>query len=222
MFVRQVLIFSICLFVLSGCVYDDEPMPRIVHDYMLSSKIVKPSSVKPFESAAVDYGDVPGQWFPPSRLENKSRWQGIIIHHSESFYGSAAHIDKYHKSRGWDGLGYHFVINNGVFKNGYGERDGVVEVGYRWRGQKTGAHCKVNGDHSNYWNRHTIGICLIGDFEQTLPTKRQWQSLIKLVRFLQQRYNIPANKICGHRDIEPTACPGKNFSMPGLKAALAR
>ena len=162
----------------------------------------------------------PTGWIPPGHLEDKKRWRGIVIHHSAVAYGDAAHENKYHKSLGWDGLGYHFVINNGVYENGYGKRDGLVEVGYRWRNQKTGSHCRPNGDHSNYWNKHTIGICLIGNFEKTRPTGRQMKSLVELVRFLQKRYNIPKSRIKGHGDIKATKCPGRNFSMAKFKRML--
>jgi hypothetical protein len=219
---RQAFILCACLFVLGGCIYNDEPTPEIVHDYTHSSRVIKPSIRNPSQNRTIIYGNVPDEWFPPAYLEARNRWQGIIIHHSAVSYGSADHEHKYHKLVGWDGLGYHFVINNGVLKNGFGRPDGLVEVGYRWRGQKDGAHCRTNGDKGNYWNKHTVGICLVGNFEQTYPTRRQRQSLIKLVRFLQQRYNVPTNQIRGHRDIEPTACPGKNFSMSRLKAAFSR
>ncbi len=162
----------------------------------------------------------PHGWVPPGRLENRRKWHGIVIHHSAVAYGDAAHGDKYHKSLGWDGLGYHFVVNNGVYKNGYGKRDGWVEVGYRWRKQETGSHCRANGDHSNYYNKHTIGICLTGDFEKTRPTSRQMKSLVKLVSFLQKRYNIPKSRIKAHSDIKSTKCPGKNFSMAKFKQML--
>ena len=211
------------LSVLAGCIYNDEPMPQVVRDYT-RSQVIRPPVVTPPRAAAPKRitGGVPRDWIPPSRLENKKRWEGIVIHHSAAAYGCAAHEDKSHKSRGWDGLGYHFVINNGVFRNGCGRPDGFVEVSYRWRGQKTGSHCRVKGDWSNYWNEHTIGICLIGNFNKTRPTERQWRSLVRLVRFLQNRYNIPTSRIKGHRDIKPTDCPGKNFSFAEFRRRLAK
>ena len=224
---KNILINFICLFVfggslfvLSGCATSEEAWPEIVQIYPQEGKIIKPSL--PPKSTIEVYGGVQAEWIPPSYLEDRGRWQGIIIHHSGVSYGCAAHEDKYHKSIGWDGLGYDFVINNGVYKNGYGEPDGLVEVGYRWRQQKTGAHCRPEGDWSNYWNEHTIGICLIGDFEKTRPTERQWQSLVKLLRFLQNRYDIPTSQIKGHRDIKVTKCPGRYFSSGELRRRLAQ
>ena len=146
-----------------------------------------------------------------------NRWEGILIHHSASDSGSAAQFDKWHKQQGWDGLGYHFVIDNGR-----GGTDGRVEVGYRWRDQLTGAHCRQASRDDNYWNEHTIGICLVGNFEQHTPTPAQYESLAQLTHFLQRRYNIPTYKIRGHRDIvSSTACPGRNFSFAELHRRLA-
>ncbi|MDD4892290.1 MAG: peptidoglycan recognition family protein, partial [Phycisphaerae bacterium] len=86
-----------------------------------------------------------------------NNWQYIIIHHSASARGSASAFDREHRARGWDELGYHFVIGNGSET-----RDGQVEVGPRWRTQKHGAHTKTN---DNRYNDFGIGVCLVGDFE---------------------------------------------------------
>ena len=37
----------------------------------------------------------------------------IIIHCSDSEWGDAYIIDKWHKERGWKGIGYHYVVLNG-------------------------------------------------------------------------------------------------------------
>ena len=73
----------------------------------------------------------PPPGFPPFRLNH---WTWIIVHHSDSDYGSAAIIDKWHRERGFDELGYHFVIGNGTNSG-----DGQIEVGPRWTKQKWGA-----------------------------------------------------------------------------------
>jgi len=99
-----------------------------------------------------------------------------VVHHSATATGGAVAFDKYHREvNGWDELGYDFVIGNGT-----DTPDGYVEVGSRWRKQKTGAHCKTA---DNYFNEHGIGICLVGDFTRTSPTPRQMASLVRLTRF---------------------------------------
>ncbi len=151
------------------------------------------------------------QWLPPAQLEGSRHWEGIIVHHSASDYGDAATFDKWHRQKGWDELGYHFVIDNGVSTLAKG--DGQVEVGSRWLKQKHGAHCRVDVNDDNHWNEHYIGICLVGNFENGYPTESQYRSLKTLIDFLTDRYNIPGNKIIGHKDADKgTLCPGKYFS----------
>ena len=149
-------------------------------------------------------------WEPPTAM---AKWSTIAIHHGGTPGGSAAIFDKFHREvHHWEnGLGYHFVIGNGV-----DVPDGEVEIGNRWTSQITGAH--VGGD----LNKESIGVCLVGDFSRTFPTEKQMASLHKLLRFLQARCQIPADKVLGHCEIRPghTICPGPNFSMPNLRAAL--
>ena len=89
------------------------------------------------------------------------RWTTVVVHHSATDRGSASAFDRGHRGKGWDELGYHFVIGNGR-----GSGDGQIEVGSRWYKQKHGAHCKTP---DNYFNEHGIGVCLVGDFTRS-PT----------------------------------------------------
>jgi len=211
----------VCLFIfLTGCASNHEPMPVIteVSPHADIQMLTPPVTV--IEKDTDD--DITADWIPSGKFEDKNLWKGIIIHHSALDYGSADYVDLCHKLRGFDGIGYDFVINNGLIKEGYGQADGLVEASYRWRTQTTGAHCKDQADQTNYWNEHTIGICLIGNFENTKPTEAQWDSLVKLIRFLQNRYDIDFDQIKGHRDIKPTKCPGKNFTLNELKRRLTK
>jgi len=204
---------------LSGCVSQQRrPIPaptvRPVSIRGVSQPIVQINKVTPF----VRHDKVvPASWIPPQNLEDRNRWHGIVIHHSVSEWGSIVDIDKWHKEKGYDGVGYHFVINNGQ-----GKSDGKVEVGWRWRRQHVGAHCRPKGNRDNYWNKHTVGICLIGNFEKSPPTSAQYESLAKLINFLQDRYDIPAERIKGHSQIPgaKTACPGRKFSWWRLRKRI--
>lgn len=138
-------------------------------------------------------------------------WRWIVIHHSDTRVGSAASFDRYHRSRGWDELGYHFVIGNG---NGSG--DGVVEVGSRWPKQKIGAHAGVQE-----YNEYGIGICLVGDFEVSYPTRAQMNSLAHLVAWLMQTYRIPPERVIGHRDCRRTNCPGRHLNIQTIRQMAA-
>jgi hypothetical protein len=207
-----ILLLSAGLMYLTGCPESQRKPPgpspsSPPHEY-------HPQATDDPEAALWPFG-----WVPPKSVEDKSRWRGIIIHHSAIDSGNAADIDALHRQRGWDGIGYDFVIDNGK-----GGRDGTIEVGYRWKRQEKGAHCRPENCADNYWNEHTIGICLIGNLDKYSPTSSQWQSLQKLVRFLQERYQIPSKRIIGHRDVPgaKTTCPGRYVSLPRLRRDLSQ
>lgn len=84
--------------------------------------------------------------------------QGIVIHLSASKWGDVTDIEKWHKARGWSGVGYHGVICNGVmdYNVKYVEsHDGHIQPG-RLEHVK-GAHCRAGG-----MNHYTLGVCCIG------------------------------------------------------------
>jgi N-acetyl-anhydromuramyl-L-alanine amidase AmpD len=111
--------------------------------------------------------------------------------------------------RGWDALGYHFVIGNGI---GYG--DGEVFVGERWQKQMHGAHCKTP---DNRYNQRGIGICLIGNLDDHTPTRAQVETLARLVRFLVEECGIERSDILTHGGVtRKTACPGRYFSLAAV------
>jgi hypothetical protein len=211
----RVFIFFSCLFALGGCVSNDEPMPEIVHSSGSESILIPPRVVSPKRSQGSAYNNIPRDWFPPSQLEKK--WVAVVIHHSATENGNAAIFDRMHREHNhWEGVGYDFVIGNGTDSG-----DGEIEVTFRWRKQIPGAHC--GGTANNWANRDGIGICLVGDFSHTVPTARQMQSLLKLIRFLQKRYGISKSRIYGHKTTPGariTDCPGRRFPMARLKSML--
>jgi len=152
---------------------------------------------------------VPRAW----RVPKTKRWTCIVIHHSATDYGGAHRFDTGHKEKGWDGLGYHFVIGNGS-----DTKDGLVEVGPRWSEQRTGAHCRSPQD---YYNEHGIGICLVGNFDQDRPSDAQQANLKKLVRYLCREYDIPASRVFTHGGVTgQTKCPGKHFDLKSLRKSV--
>jgi hypothetical protein len=141
---------------------------------------------------------VPRDWVPPVAPRP---WRWIVIHHSATTTGGAAAFDKMHRAKGWDELGYDFVIGNGT-----DTADGQIEVGPRWTKQKYGAHAKTP---DNRFNEYGIGICLVGNFDLERPTSKQMQSLTKLVSYLERTYHISSAHVLGHKDTKSTDCPGK-------------
>ncbi len=125
--------------------------------------------------------------------------KGIIVHCSDSNWGSAFEIDKWHRQRGFDCIGYHFVIQNGYnTSNSYIDiLDGMIEVGRS--PNKLGAHAK---GYNNY-----LGICLIGkkDF-----TENQFNNLKILINSLCTLYDLPKDRVIGHYDVSSKTCPNFN------------
>ena len=136
-------------------------------------------------------------------------WKRIVVHHSAIKYGNAKKYDRAHRERGMkNGLAYHFVIGNGI-DSGNGE----IEIGPRWTKQLQGGHVK-----NHAVNLNSIGICLVGNFEKTHPSKRQLDSFTQLVDWLQKDVLKKKTLFAGHKDLkgEQTVCPGKNFPLAAM------
>lgn len=112
----------------------------------------------------------------------------IVVHHTGGENGidtsnqTAKIVEDYHLSLGWEGIGYTFYIT----------KDGEV-----WRGRPEhyhGAHVKEGG-----LNKKSIGICLAGNFDITLPTQKQKDSLVILLKEMMDKYKITKDRIFPHR-----------------------
>lgn len=119
----------------------------------------------------------------------------IIIHCSATAEGkdyTVADIDRWHKSRGWKCIGYHYVIY----------RDGSVHTGRPV--EQIGAHCAGH-------NANSIGICYIGGLSSDNKTPKdtrtpaQIKALRDLVGELKKKY--PGANVHGHNEFAAKACP---------------
>lgn len=160
-------------------------------------------------------------WVPTGGIS--SRWTAIVVHHSVSESANATSIDEFHRNgKGWDELGYHFVIGNGS-RSG----DGEIEVGPRWRKQKHGAHAKTA---DNYYNEHGIGICLVGNFQDHDPSPAQMVALERLVAFLIRETGISPARCSVTEKSNPPPAPVETFrcwlfvtgSPPPIRPGIAR
>lgn len=122
----------------------------------------------------------------------------LVVHCSANREGCTlrmADIDRYHRSLGWKGCGYHYVIPT----------DGAIETGRAE--ERVGAHCKNH-------NRHSIGVCYIGGLAadgmtpMDTRTVAQKRALRRLLEELHRRF--PKALILGHCDLDPMkpCCPG--------------
>lgn len=115
----------------------------------------------------------------------------IVIHCSDSPQGrgdTAATIHRWHQERGFDGIGYHYVILE----------SGEIERGrpHCWKGAHVAGH-----------NGSSIGVCLIGIDSFT---DDQMAALRDLITELQSMYHDA--EVVGHRDLDSRkTCP--NFDV---------
>lgn len=114
----------------------------------------------------------------------------IIVHCSATVEGehvSAKIIDRWHRTQGYNSIGYHYVIQpNGIIERGRSE-------------ESVGAHCKGH-------NLHSIGICYVGGLDmegnpKDTRTPAQKESLSLLIEDICNRH--PIKSIGGHRDFSP-------------------
>jgi hypothetical protein len=167
---------------------------------LILSLVGAPSALAPADDAPASANG----WQPPVPARE---WRFILVHHSATEAGSVEGIDAVHRQRldangnPWRGIGYHFVIGNG-----HGMEDGAVESTFRWQEQLAGAHAGI-------WeyNSQGIGICLIGNFEETPPTEAQLAAMYALIDWLKTEYSLPADALIRHQDVRATACPGRLF-----------
>ena len=219
MVLRSVLLASVSVVTITGCAAQKQAAPAAD----ARPAFMKPSDIRPADStfqpapmpaaaapkaAPATEKQVAGPWAPPVKSRT---WKYIVLHHSASPTGNAAMFDREHREKGWDELGYHFVIDNGR-----GGSDGAIEIGPRWLKQKWGAHAKTP---DNRFNDFGIGICFVGNFEQGKPTAKQLAAASKLVAWLMKTYDIPQKNILGHEDTgKSTLCPGKFLSVAKVRS----
>jgi hypothetical protein len=109
-------------------------------------------------------------------------------------------------SRGWGDIGYHYLID---------------EEGTIYEGRSGGKN--VVGGHVYCGNVGTLGVALMGNFDEEQPTQVQVHALQWLLQDLAQSYDIPLNRntyfhgknmktIVRHKDLISTECPGHYMS----------
>lgn len=121
----------------------------------------------------------------------------IVLHHEAAPTATVEEIHRYHiTNNGWSGIAYHLYVR----------KDGKV---YKGRPiDKVGGHCKG-------YNSISIGICCEGNFEVEQMSGAQFNALCEAIRYVMSVY--PNAQIVGHKELNPTACPGRYFPLATLK-----
>ena len=131
----------------------------------------------------------------------------IVVHHSAYPNGGPQEIQDLHMDgRGFADIAYHFLI----------DADGTI-----YEGRKL----DIRGAHVQGFNTGSVGIVLLGNFNEQQPSEAQLISLRGLVDYLRYTYEI--RYLAGHKDYpdqspDGTECPGDNLYplLPSIARSL--
>lgn len=164
----------------------------------------------------------------------------LIVHHSASNGGhtsaDAPRILRgfydFHtsESRGWNDVAYNFLID---------------EEGGIWEGRTGSLAGPVAGDTTGGNQGFTQLVCLIGNFDDRPPSGAALGSLVQVLAWLADRYDVPTSPgsqvsftsrgsnrhaagsevttptITGHRTMSQTSCPGDHLNAYVVSGLMA-
>lgn len=130
------------------------------------------------------------------RLSMRKSTDTIVLHHAEWSRASVADVHNCHKGNGWAGIGYHLYIR----------KDGSV---YR------GRPMEAVGAHAIPVNKTSVGICCEGAYNTEAMPDAQKNAVVEAVKHVLGLY--PGCRIVGHREVDATDCPGKNYPLEEIK-----
>jgi N-acetylmuramoyl-L-alanine amidase-like protein len=187
-------------------------------------------------------------WHADEHIRNRAidfdhHVEKVIVHHTgtrraaPSWPEEVVAIYRDAVARGYRDMPYHWLI----------DPDGVVYEG-RWaRAVAASAtpdgenrhHWSVRGGHALGHNERTLGVALLGTFDDHRPTLAAYNSLVALLAWKCDRWRIDPNRtseyrltdgrhqrlpnLCPHRRVRPTDCPGRAVVdlLPSLRRAVA-
>ena len=198
----------------------DNGAPNPEAEALIDGFIVPRAGWKADESWRYEGQDIRGSvaW-PPSYAPI----QKIIIHHTATPNRppdpaeAIRSIYHYHAiQKDWGDIGYNFLI----------DVNGVV-----YEGRYGGAN--VVGGHALQYNRGSIGICLLGDFDTADPSQAMLDSVLRVIWTRAAHVDtttvsdfvdmIDLPNLCGHGDLMPTSCPGSSVDelLPFFRGWIA-
>ena len=162
------------------------------------------------------------------------RTQLLTVHHTAlattgDHAADVRGVYHYHAAElGWGDIGYHVLIDpDGVVYEGrHSGEDGVPVFSGRPR---PGDARSVTAGHVYGYNHANVGVCLLGDFTDELPTRAALDSLVLVLRVLCAATGLdpaaeityvnpdtgartPGDTLSRHRDWLATECPGNAFA----------
>lgn len=143
----------------------------------------------------------------------------IVLHCSDSHFGNAALIAKWHLARGWQGIGYHYVILNGWLsaKSYHPCYNGHIETGRALNSDSSVSPFEV-GAHVKGHNAQSVGICLIG--RSGVFTDEQLNAALSIVYQLERQFG--EIRIVQHSELDGNKPECAGLDMVRFQANLRR
>ena len=162
------------------------------------------------------------------------RPDAIVIHHSLTPDGLTVSwnaIRRYHTSYRLEGLTIDPAQVNGLLDAGMPVQRPWTDIGYHFGIElvdaryeiltgrmmtETGAHCT-----QQRMNQRALGVCFVGNFDETPVPVPQLAAGLKLVRSLMEVFGITLGRVYGHRELAPyKSCPGRKFDLRQFRTDL--
>lgn len=139
---------------------------------------------------------------------NLAQIEEAIVHHSAGPVNqSIAEIATYHSSPGnhicadgCPGIAYHIMIDRAG--RAYQVND-LEAISFHVSGQNT----------------RSVGICLIGNYDELQPTAQQLKTIQKSIKWLNRVVGKNL-EIGGHRDFANKSCPGNNIDVDFIRKTV--
>jgi len=138
----------------------------------------------------------------PARMDRMQPVWRITVHHDGmapvTLRGERDVADRIdlirqsHQERGWGDIGYHFIVD---------------PEGRIWEGRPL----SYQGAHVGATNEGNLGVLCLGNFEVQHPTGAQVAALDGFLIQQMRGYGVTARYLHTHRELAPTACPGRNL-----------
>jgi len=155
---------------------------------------------------------------------DEMRIEWIVLHHTLTKDGKTVSwqaIRDYHVNHnGWRDIGYHF---------------GMERVNNRYE-ILVGRPIGEIGAHTRGLNNNSIGIAIVGNFDEKPINSHQLHLLLRFIHSLAKVFSIPAERVIGHREAfvlvekgyiseyyrkhNRKSCPGWRFSMNVVRQSL--
>ena len=145
--------------------------------------------------------------------------ENIFLHCSATPWGDALIFDSWHRERGWEGIGYHYVILNGrpfPDVNYWGFLDGQIQPGRPLDDDPIFEPDEI-GTHVAGRNGTSIGVCLVG---KSSFTDNQLVAAKHLIVNLMFHFGLKVEHVLGHCEDKLTnkTCP--NIPMDPFRGFL--